>query len=645
MVSFRLAATVCMTEGKRILHGTNIAKHSLSGAPGHTRKSLDASESIEINQVRTAFGIDNAKQMPIEDTVRFFIPQPEFKRLFVAKNHILLGSRGSGKTTWVRMLAYDHVVLASKENTPRTEYARDALNRNLIGIYVPASAAFAGDLRNKPWQTEEEAEKYFVWRLNLHTCSALTHVLSSCIEQYVQDPHLRHQVQADLCIALARAWTDGSSSCTSFEGLRLILSEVELRHQSALRRSRMTSAITPEYIDHFDTDLLLPLRHSINVLRTLISLPTGTVWMVCLDEVEYLTEAHHRILNTQMRTASGDLVFKIATMPFAHHTLATNLDDPVREGNDFEYVYVDREPIDSRGGSSEGEFLMFAREMFKIRMSHKSPQLAGLTLKALLGGSPLIDEKNVGTREEFDNFMTLLRKHANPLTIARAERLQGTSKFKNEIVRKMHGALLLRDAVQNLHGNARLRIYSGEATIVRCCDGNARRLMRVINQLVQRIHIDERGIRNLPLDSSVQNEVIETIARDTLSRTQSEPPNGALTAQYLKAIGDFLKFQFSNSARRLGSDQVTSVSIEEDDGEDIQRFIKQAIQLSLMIPSKDVALMTPNRKCTGTFHLAFLFAPLFHVLPRRNDSVRLTRVLSRGLHINQPSDDIQQLLL
>lgn len=634
-----------MIERKSNARSLSAGKRFLTDKQNLVRKTVGANESIELNKVRTAFGIDNAKQMPIEDTVRFFIPQPEFKRLFVAKNHILLGSRGSGKTTWVRMLAFDHVVLASKENSPRTEYARDALSRNLIGIYVPASAAFAGDLRNKPWQTEEEAEKYFVWRLNLHTCSALTHVLSSCIDEYVSDANLRHQTQADLCVALAKAWTGGLSTCTTFEGLRLILSEVELRHQSALRRSRMSAGSTPDYADHFDTDLLLPLRHSINILKTLISLPKSTVWMVCLDEVEYLTEAHHRILNTQMRAASGDVVFKIATMPFAHHTLATNLGDPVREGNDFEYVYVDREPIDSRGGGSEGEFLLFAREMFKIRMSYKSPQLAGLTLKALLGGSPLLDEKKVGTREEVENFMNLLRKHANPLTIARAERLQGTTKFKNEIVRKMHGALLLRDAVQNLHGNARLRIYSGEATVVRCCDGNARRLMRVVNQLVQKIHIDDSGIKNIPLDASIQNEVIETIARDTLSRTQSEPPNGALTAKYLNAIGSFLEFQFSNSARRLGSDQVTSVSIEEDDGDDIQRFIKQAIQLSLMIPSKEVTLMTPNRKCIGTFHLAFLFSPLFHLLPRRNDSVRLTRVLFHNHQKNQSSDDPQQSLI
>lgn len=612
-------------EHKRLSETRSAQRKSLIST---TRQASLRSILEELGYVKAAFGIDNAKQMPVADTVRFFVPQAAFERLFVAKNQILLGSRGSGKTTWVRMLAHDHVMLASKEKTTRTEYARDALRRNLIGIYVPASAAFSGDLRSKPWQTPEEAEKYFVWRLNLHTCSALTHVLGSCIEQYVPDLGARYQAQADLCRALSAAWSEGRESRTTFEGLRFLLSELELKHQAEIRKSRTTSATISTYSDHFDSDLFLPLRHCINAARVYAGVPQEAVWMVCLDEVEFLSELHHRILNTQLRASSSDLVFKLATMPFAHHTLATNMDDPVREGNDFEYVYVDHQPIDSRGSQAEGEFLAFAREMFKRRVTFTSPHLKNLDLRTLLGPSPLLDEKRVETAEEVEAFMSLLAKYANPPTIARAARLRSTTKFKSEVVRKMHGALLLRDALAQHHGNARLRIYSGEATIVRCCDGNARRLMRVINQLVQRIKLSEDGRPQLPLDPSVQNEVLETMARDTLRRTESEPPYGALAASYLQAVGKFMEWQFISSPRRLGTDQVTSITITREDGLNAQRFVKQAIQLSLMIPGPDVTLMTPDRTCTGTFHLAFLFAPYFHLLPRRNDAVRLSRALA-----------------
>lgn len=598
-------------------------------------------EPNELNTIKSIFGVDNAKQMGVEQTVRYFVPQDNFYRLFAKKNQILLGSRGSGKTTWVRMLAHDHVYLAARENSARADYARAALAKNLIGIYVPASAAFAGDLKNKSWQSEAEAEEYFVWRLNLHVCSALTHIINTCVLQYKKENENADGITASICKELSRAWSAGENISSNVSELRLLLSAMELKHQTELRRRRTSSKPVPQYIDHFDNDLLLPFKNSINIIKAEISIPSDAVWMICLDEIEYLSELHHRILNSQIRASSADLVFKVATMPFAHHTLATNLGDPVREGNDFEYINVDQESIDSRGGMAEGEFLKFARAMFARRIAVESSRLSSLTLKSLLGSSPLIDSKRVETPEEKEAFMRLLKRHANPATLARAEKLRDTPKFRNEIVRKMHGALLLRDALQVAHGNTRLRVYCGESMVVRCCDGNARRLMRVINLLVQQIELSPTGMPILPVDAAVQTKILETVARDTLSRVQSEPPNGAAVAVYLREIGEYFQRQFSSSSRKLGTDQVTSIEVTLSDGEAAQKFIKQAVQLSLMLPSKEVTATASDQNCAGVFHLAFLFAPLFKILPRRNSSVRLSKVLSNN-SVDHHSDNYFQ---
>lgn len=598
-----------------------------------------------VREVKSVFGIDNAKQLPRSDAVKYFIPQQNFAQLFSAKNHILLGSRGSGKTTWIRMMAHDHVKLAAKNSNTRFSYARDALRDNLIGIYIPASAAFAGDLKNKPWQTEQEQEEYFVWRLNLHSCSALTHIIESCVEQYVENRAARLEAVLDICHALSAQW-DGSDRdpASTPQGLRLRLSSVEMAHQLALRKRTVGNADAEPHVDYFSVDLLEPLKYAIQVISERLSVPEGAVWMVCLDEVEYLTPLHHRILNTQIRTASGNLVFKLATMPFAHHTLATNIGDPVREGNDFEYVYVDHEAIDSRGNQAESDFLRFARELFQHRIASRAPKLGSLTLKDLLGPSPLIDDRPTQFAGDREKFMQLLRRHANPATVTRAERLQNSEKFKSEIVRKMNGALFLRDAIDGSHGNSRMRVYSGELLVVRCSDGNPRRLMRIINALIQKMVFDERrGVALIPIEPAAQNEVLERIARDTLNRTQSEPPEGQITHAFLSAIGAFMRWNFSSSHRRIGTDQVTSVEIRSEDGPRAQQFIKQAIQLSLMIPAKAVPFSVGNQDCVGTFHLAFLFAPYFRILPRRNDSVRLPRVLSHSEQITDTS--VQRSLL
>jgi hypothetical protein len=248
----------------------------------------------------------------------------------------------------------------------------------------------------------------------------------------------------------------------------------------------------------------------------------------------------------------------------------------------------------------------------------------------MLGPSVLIDEKALESEDELDEFMRLLKRHANELTYLRAVRLRlaDMKRFRNEIVRKVHGALLLRNALRERTGNAKMRVFSGEALVIRCSDGNARRLVRLINTLLKKVEQTrgESELLPLPLEQGVQNDVLESIARDTLNRVQSEPPNGMQTYKYLMAIGKYMEHTFA--ARRLGSDFVSSIIVKQDDGPHIQQFLKQAVQLSLLTPSRINAHNGPNVPCEGVFHLAFLFAPLFGLLPRRNKAQRLPKVLA-----------------
>ncbi len=588
-----------------------------------------ATEDVAI--VSKAFEVDNAKQLSVEKTVRYFVPPKNFANLLTGKNHILLGSRGSGKTTWVRMLAHDHIVLAAQQPERAYDYARDALSRGVIGIYVPTNIGLVGSLKNKPWQDDLGAELFFQWRLNLHSCAALIPIIRSCIDHYLEKQLDRQIAELEVCAELSKIWSRGRDVVTTLDSLRMLLARVEMIRIDSIARRRAKQESLEDLNDYFDSELFLPIRYAIQVLSLHIGIPADALWMICIDEAEYLTTAHHRILNTHLRTAAGNLVFKIATMPFAHHTLETNVSDPVRNGHDFEYVYVDQMPIDSRGVQDDSDFLQFAREVFRRRIQLNTQEKNSLTLSQLLGPSPLVEEKSVESPSEMVRFMDLLALYANEPTIVRAQRLLMTNRnrFRNEILRKMHGALILRDALAKKIGNAKLRVYCGEAMIVRCADGNARRLMRLLNALSKNLVASSNaGLpARYPLDAGIQNEVLESIARDTLSRVQSEPPHGIRTYKYMTAIGTFMQRTFAS--RRLGSDFISSIEIRADDGSDLQDFVKQAVQLSLLTPARTNSHNGANGPCEGVFHLAFLFAPLFGLLPRRNKAQRLPLILAQ----------------
>lgn len=604
-----------------------------------TKTRTDPDTSEQVTSVAKEFEVDNAKQLTVEKTVRYFVPPENFSRLFSGKNHILLGSRGSGKTTWVRMLAHDHVYLASKQSGIANKYARDALDNHFIGIYVPTNIGLIGSLKNKPWQTEAHAEQFFQWRLNLHSCAALIPIIRSCIDRYITGAYEKTIAELNICRDLSKFWSrsDDVRDIKTLEALRLLIATVETKRVDEISRYRARGLPIEELNDYFDSELFHPIKYGMQVITFHVGIPKEAVWMLCIDEAEYLTESHHRIINTHMRTASENLVFKIATMPFAHHTMATNADDPVREGHDFDYVYVDQVPIDSRGaGKEDAAFLRFARDVFKRRADSLNSNGSALTMQQMLGSSPLIDEKTVETRSEINDFMSLLERYANEATCVRARRLLSSDprKFRNEILRKMHGALILRDALHHRVGNSKLAVYSGEATIIRCSDGNARRLMRLLNALLKKIAQMQQGNETVtyPLPPAIQNEIIETIARDALNRVQSEPPHGVLTHKYLLSIGNYMRSAFKT--KKLGSDFVSSIIVHRDDGLHIQQFVKQAVQLSLLTPSRDNAHDGPNAPCEGVFHLAFIFSSLFGFLPRRNKAQRLPKIL-----MTSPIDD------
>jgi ABC-type molybdenum transport system ATPase subunit/photorepair protein PhrA len=135
---------------------------------------------------RNLFEVDNARYLTREDVVRTFVPTPSFWRLLSAKNHIVLGARGSGKTAILRMLSHDHL---SKWDDERANELIEA--KGFIGIYVPTKVGWVGSLQTKPWESGEEKEQLFRWRLNVSSCTALIAAIESCLQRYFKDEKRR----------------------------------------------------------------------------------------------------------------------------------------------------------------------------------------------------------------------------------------------------------------------------------------------------------------------------------------------------------------------------------------------------------------------------------------------------------------------
>lgn len=588
---------------------------------------------------RDLFEIENAKNLTRDELVATFVPTKSFWRLLSPKNHIVLGARGSGKTALAKMLSHDHLSRFRDERAVET-----IRQKALIGIYVATNLEWAGSLKNKPWLTATESEQYFQWRLNIATCAAALITFRSCLLRYVTQLAKRAELERNLCFQLSRAWFGEGTTLTTVRDLQLLLAETEHEKQRSWDKRRVLGrALTDEESMvgiSFDMPLFAPLRRAVGLAADCLGFPEHTVWVLCLDEAEWLDDAQQRILNSHLRSRQGSLVFKIATMPYKHVTLETNLGVSLSDGHDFEYVYIDRDPI-----SNVRVFDGFAKSIFDRRASLSGSKYRGTTAPALLGPSRLLDpDQSPG---EVGALLDRCRQEATRDTVARAERLaiKDMRRFMDQIGRKIRPALILRDAVQTTAGRGELDVYSGYSMVVRCSDGNPRRLVRMFNALLQEARprkgrveygVGSKWERVPPM---TQTRILIQFSASSLTRVQSEPPGGRELHLLLEKIGAYMRSMLHDHA--ISTDYVSSVEVDASVPDLQWKAIQQGVGAGLLFPnvSAENPDQMPDR--SGTFHMAYVLAPTFRILPRRGKARRLSTILewyaTQGAISRQPS--------
>jgi hypothetical protein len=587
---------------------------------------------------RDLFEIDNARNLTRDELVATFEPTKPFWRLLSAKNHIVLGSRGSGKTALAKMLSHDHLCALSNERARRI-----IDSQSFIGVYVPMRVEWVGALKNKPWQNEREAEFFFQWRLNLATCAGFLETAKSCLERYIADIGQRARMERHLCAEISEAWSGGTERISSIKGLAGFLEDLEYEEQQQIARRRLFGSISERQTGRtvaFHTDLFTPLRRAIALSTRAFAFPQETAWLLCLDEAEFLETLHHRILNSHLRGYSGKLVFKITTMPYFHRTLDTNTGVPLDVGHDFEYVYIDQDPVlTNEEPGDEGE--KFALTLFNKRARVSGAryrrttgnQTSYITSRELLGHSDLLDGHE-SQWVEGSNIMALLRKHASQETKERAEGLGiGTPRFMDQIGRKIRPALLLKDRVLSQRGHTELDVYSGATMTIRIGDANPRRLIRLFNSLL--LEVPSSAIsqpQKTPLLSKKQQtRILIRFSSGTLSRVQSEPEVGRELYEFIRRVGEYM--HHSLYEKPVTTDQVSSFRLTSSVEQMYWPLIQHAVALGLLYPNLNTNHPDQLPQKSGTFHLAYVLAPLFRILPRRGKALGLQAVIRRSERI------------
>ncbi|TRZ90092.1 MAG: hypothetical protein D4R88_04245 [Methanosarcinales archaeon] len=593
----------------------------------------------ETTHRRNLFEVDNARNLSKQELVETFIPTQAFWRLLSAKHHVVLGARGQGKTALAKMLSHDHLAwMAQKRDEPRAQSAiRD---QEFIGIYLPTRLEWVGGLKNKPWLNEREREELFQWRLNIAGCIAFTPIAESCISTYVDGRAEQAQAERELAHQLSKDWiVEPNLRFDDLLQLRQHLEDTDYRKQIQILRERASGQLPagemPEGLA-FGTDLFTPLRQGIRQLSRLLSINADCTWLLCIDEAEFLEEMDHRIINSHMRAFPDKLFFKLTTMPYCHYTLATNIGVDLVNGHDFEYVNMDSDRVMNARVSGETDTIgtRFGRTLFRKLLEASDSQIAlgsgrdAPSATDVLGETKILDSRQEEWDAQSENIQ-LLEKYASSKTIERAHRLLGTPKFRDEISRKIHGALLLRKEISELTGNKALTVYSGARMAIRCADCNPRRLIRIFNALLMLRSADQKSFMRMRLKTSWispedQSRAMRTLSTSTLNQVRSFKDVGPELHEFLCMLGEYMRANLYD--KPLTTDQISSVTIDNTVSDADWKLIRVAVGYGLLHPNIGSGNPDEMPWREGTFHMAYALAPHFLLLPRRGKAAKLTTI-------------------
>ena len=579
--------------------------------------------------LKNVFEASNARDFTSNQLVDEFIWTNSFSDLlYSTKNQIVLGSRGSGKTALIKMLSHQNLRKLAKKSGPKFDKqsnqesaeAKNIIdNKSLIATYVPLKVEWVNSLEN----FENAKEKYFIWSLNLATCAKLIDTAISCVDEYINDEIEATLIERSICKQLSYLWTI-STVLNNFSDLRKELETLEYEKNLLFNKESMgieLSSAEKSLGLAFHGNLFSPFTIATKRISDALSIPKHCKWILCLDEAEFLSKAHHEILNTYMRSAN-DIFFKITTMPYRHHTLSTTVNANINVGHDLEYVYIDKlGTINMNQSSSDKKIQGFAEKLFKNRVKQLG-NMDDISLDDLVGVSILSQDTTHLITD--DKLLDLIISHCNEATQKRAINLFNTNrkKFNDEIARKNRGVLLLRDEFHNRIGSSNTSLYSGASIISRCSDGNPRRLFRLFNHLLNG-SCDALS----KISPELQSKRIKSFSHSELEVLKFER-GGKKSFELLKAIG--LYFKEKTLEDKLGSDLPQAIKVNHSLKDEVWEAIKSAVDLGLLYP---VVRKDSNEKNLfpikeGDFCLANCLAPHFNLLPRVGRSIAISTVMS-----------------
>jgi hypothetical protein len=582
----------------------------------------------------------NARWLTPEQVARTFVPTNNFKSLVKLQNSLLMGPRGCGKTTMLKMLSRPAQRVWRQDRVPANPSLSEYPSPDFEAVYIPSDIRWSYELSSLEAELRDEpglAESIQRAAISISAIVEVTKLFELILREADLDP-------STLATPFIAHFQLGPEVPTFPEvRLKLLSWSEAINSLIATRRTRDLRI----YVNGLPHVLL---GHSLDALIracTLFDEYCATCspprWGLCFDELEIAPLWLQHELMRSLRSFDQRFLLKLTWSPI----LPADLLEHQERQHDYSAIKM----WHSHAADARPFAAQFSTQLLQHLLNSQN-----VTPREVFGASPFAqddrDDANIQAYApgsiEWQAMISLARKdrsfreYLQEHNIDPNNPLGHSTKIHDEVLRKAKPVVLLRnhflkdDDFGTLQRRSRKRpapLYYGEDSIYNMSEGNPRLLAALLNELV------DAGAGKFQekkqISPEIQNRVLVSASYRTGAGIKTYPVGstgkGFSLASLIDNLIEFLRSELVG--RTFNGDPIGSFIVDNEVSSDLQGSISLGLLIGAFVYVGTSTSDVPSEVLGSRIRLTHMLVPSAGLVFRNYRSTRLSlalRVVSSG---------------
>lgn len=624
----------------------------------------------------------NARPIDPELVGKSFVYNSIFRKLAHSMNSVVVGPRGSGKTTYFKMLTLP--ALASWKSSQRN---RVISTIDYTSVYVPTDFSWFPDFRH-PVGLQLDPHLDDILSYARFRSSVLRRIVgtiqAASSDKFTSDAQLRKfkidlskGAEKDLAARMAASW-DLETRFSGFGGITESLNE----RNRFIQRLLASAYYNPERVkDVVGTADFLHDRIFDDLVSFADSFENCTgltrTWAICFDEVEIAPDPIKREIWSSLRSFDQRFIVKLSASPYDESLWSETLPHQAMKNNDYEEIWTTLERTDVESFSSK----MFdgicsdlgippqRRERLLGPSYYDDDFSISLSRRTKITSVPREESsRRRRTKNGFyvNKFTSLERKDSSFADFLRRTNIDPASFAsltgnKRAFIRKFISSVVIRDAYFRERDRAKSpqlkskkaidRFFTGRTTIFTICEGNPRWLLVVLRPMLE-AYVASRDRRSETIPREIQAKCLEdgvSTLLSVLSTISPEPDgsgDGPTILEIIERAGDYFFEEVLGD--RFVPEPTLSFEIDEGTDNRTLSYLGAALNQGafMVVPTKRnprSAEINDKRSLIGMrLRLSYYLAPRYRLPLVLGRTKKLSKILADK---SQESASERQIML